>query len=368
MNLSILNKYVEDGLLRKAEDDNLVQYNYSEFCNNTAAWDDITLCNRGNIYEKSSGKLIAKSMPKFFNFSQLSEEDQKHFIRSTKFVNTEKMDGCLGIIYKYKGELRCNSRGGFDNYVTDVMKRLLPKYNLEKLNEILDNNSLNVEVISPETKIICDYGNEENLYLISAFINLKDYWQERSCDELDLFSNLTGLPRPKYNNMTWTELFNWQKTASYEKEGFVVMINSEKYGAFQRVKIKSEDYLKIAKIRASFCKHTIWKLMKNDLEQHTNTLNDYVNNVPDELSKTAQRYINEIKEEVDKYYNLVAEYSEHYKDVETRDLYKVFKEDPVPYQSAVYNFRNGHDLSRTLIKLVEPESGFEDTVKLLEEE
>ena len=108
--------------------------------------------------------------------------------------------------------------------------------------------------------------------------------------------------------------------------------------------------------------------MKNDLEQHTNTLNDYVNNVPDELSKTAQRYINEIKEEIDKYYNLVAEYSEHYKEVETKDLYKVFKKDPVPYQSAVYGFRNGYDLSRILIKFVEPEPGFEDTVKLLEEE
>lgn len=363
MNLSILNKYVEDGLLRKAEDDNLVQYNYSEFCNNTAAWDDITLYNRGNIYEKSSGNLIAKAMPKFFNFSQLNEENQKQFIRSTKFVNTEKMDGCLGIIYKYKGELRCNSRGGFDNYVTDVIKRLLPKYNLEKC--LPEGVTLNVEVISPETKIICDYKDMEELFLITVF---DISGEELQPDLVDNFAFRAKMLRPSYNNMTWTELFNWQKTANYEKEGFVVMINSRKYGAYQRVKIKSEDYLKIAKIRASLCKHTIWKLMKNDLEQHTNTLNDYVNNVPDELSKTAQRYINEIKEEIDKYYNLVAEYSEHYKDVETRDLYKVFKKDPVPYQSAVYNFRNGYDLSRTLIKLVEPEPGFEDTVKLLEEE
>ena len=202
--LNILENYVKKGLLRKIEDADLVQYNYSELCNNTNAWDDITLFNRGNIYEKSTGKLIAKAMPKFFNFSQLSEKEQRYFLKHNKFVNTEKMDGCLGILYKYKGVIRYNSRGGFNNYVTETIKRLLTKYNLEKLNEILENNTLNVEVIAPETRVICDYGNEENLYLISAFIDLGDYWQERSCDELDLFSDLTGLCRPKYNNYSWS--------------------------------------------------------------------------------------------------------------------------------------------------------------------
>ena len=65
--LSILDQYVEKNLLRKAEDENLVQYNYTEYCNNEGLWDNITMENRGNIYEKSSGKLIAKAMPKRIN-------------------------------------------------------------------------------------------------------------------------------------------------------------------------------------------------------------------------------------------------------------------------------------------------------------
>ena len=165
--LKEFDEYVNKGLLRKAEDEFLVQYNYTDLCNHEQMWDDITLFNRGNIYEKSTGKLIAKAMPKFFNFSQLSEEEQEAFLRFNNFVCTEKKDGCLGIIYKYKDEIRCNSRGGFNNYVTDAMKRIIKKY--KNLDIILSHNtSLNVEVISPQTRIGCDSGSEENLYLLSA--------------------------------------------------------------------------------------------------------------------------------------------------------------------------------------------------------
>ena len=365
--LNILEDYVKQGLLRKIEDNELVQYNYSEYCNNNQLWDDITLFNRGNVYEKSTSKLIAKAMPKFFNFSQLSENEQKHFTRCDKFINTEKMDGCLGILYKYKGKIRYNSRGGFDNYVTNAIKHILPKYNLEKLNEILDNNSLNVEVISPKTKIICDYGEEENLYLISAFINLGDYWQERSCDELDLFSKQTGLPRPAYNNYNWTQLFEWQKSANYEKEGFVVEINSVKYGAFERVKIKSEDYLKIAKFRASLCKHTLWKLWKNDIEQNMNTLNDYINNVPDELTKIAKKYLNELKKELEEKRQEAFALAESVKHIDRKDLAAYFKNSNDELWQTIYRIRDGKSFDKFLIKIIEPKNIVEDIVKVMEE-
>lgn len=365
--LNILEDYVKRKLLRKIEDTELVQYNYSEFCNNTASWDDVTLFNRGNIYEKSTGKLIAKAMPKFFNFSQLSEDEQKHFTRCDKFINTEKMDGCLGILYKYKGKIRYNSRGGFNNYVTDAIKHILPKYNLEKLNEILDNNTLNVEVIAPKTRIICDYGNEENLYLISAFIDLGNYWQERSCDELDLFSKLIGLPRPQYNNMTWTELFKWQKTSTYEKEGFVVMINSTKYNAFERVKIKSEDYLRIAKFKIGLNKHSVWKIMKNDLEQQTDSLKTYLESLPDELCGTANKYIEELNNLINEKRLQAYKLADSVKHIDRKDLAAYFKNSNDELWQTIYRIRDGKSFDKFLIKIIEPKNIVEDIVKVMEE-
>lgn len=353
--LNKLEQYVEKGLLRKQEDEYLVQYNYSEYCNNNALWDDITLFNRGNIYEKATGKLIAKAMPKFFNFSQLSEQEQTHFTRCDKFINTEKMDGCLGIIYKYNGEIRCNSRGGFDNYVTDVIKKLLPKYNLEKLDKILEHNSLNVEVISPETKIICDYGDEENLYLISAFINLNTHWMERSIEELDLFAEQIGMPRPQYNNMNWTQLFKWQKKASWEKEGFVVMINSTRYGAFERVKIKSEDYLNIAKFKAGLSKHSLWKMYKIDLEQHTEKLGEYLEILPDELTNIAKGYMNEIYNELEEKRNEAYTLAESVKNIDRKDIASHFKNAKNTLWQNIYAIRDKRPFDKALIKLIEPD-------------
>lgn len=353
MDLTILEDYVKKGLLRKQEDENLVQYNYSEECNNTQAWDEITLFNRGNIYEKSTGNLIAKAMPKFFNFSQLSETEQKHFLRGDKFINTEKKDGCLGIIYLYNDEIRCNSRGGFDNYVTKVMKRLLPKYIM--LKRILEYNTLNVEVISPETKIICDYGNEEELYLLTAFT--KD-GEEQSPEVLDIMSQVIKMPRPTYDNMNWTQLFEWQKTANHEKEGFVVMLNSKKNGSYERVKIKSEDYLNIARFKAGLSKRSIWRMWKNDIEQGTDLLNEYMNQLPDEIYKEAQNYFSELKLELENEHTFALIEANAVKDIEKRDLKAYYEKNPSKYMSFVYNYRNGKSNVRTLIKFIEPKENF----------
>ena len=355
VDLKILEEYVEKGLLRKAEDEDLVQYNYTDYCNNNDCWDDVTLFNRGNIYEKSTGKLIAKAMPKFFNYSQLSEEEQKHFSKSMSFSTTEKMDGCLGILYKYKGKIRCNSRGGFDNYVTDSIKRILPKYELEALSDILDTNTLNVEVVSPETHIICNYGNERNLYLITAFCDLGNYWQERSINAIDLFSNIINMPRPSYNIMSWEELFTWQKTSTYEKEGFVVTLNSSKFGVFERVKLKSDDYLKIAKIKTGLSKRSIWKIMRNDIENNTQTIRDYLtNNIPDEIILEATKYYEDIKEEMNKVKENIMEVYKNTLLIPIEELSSYFKENPFKYCSGVYSLRRNKPFDKLLIKAVEP--------------
>lgn len=349
MDLSILEDYVKRGLLRKQEDEYLVQYNYSEECNNTAAWDEITLFNRGNIYEKSTGKLIARSMPKFFNFSQLSEAKQKYFLRHDKFINTEKKDGCLGILYLYNNQIRCNSRGGFNNYVTDEIKKLLPKYIM--LKRILEHNTLIVEVISPATKIICDYGDERELYLLTAFNKEGD---ELPLDSIDIMAQVIKMPRPAYNNMTWNELFEWQKTANHEKEGFVVQLLNKENGSYERVKIKSEDYLNIAKFKAGLSKHSIWKMWKIDAEQGTDLLTEYMNSLPDEIYKEAQKYFSELKLELENEHTFALIEANAVKDIPQKELYSYFEKNPSKYMGFIYNLRNNKSNVKTILKLIEP--------------
>ena len=165
------------------------------------------------------------------------------------------MDGCLGILYKYKGQIRCNSRGGFDNYVTDSIKQLMSKYTC--LDEVLEQNILICEVICPATKIICDYGNTKDLYLITSY-NTKTM-EENAMARNHFLSSFTGIPQVKSVEMTWEELFSWQKTAGWDKEGFVLsFIDGDNV---ERVKIKSDEYLKIAKFKAGLSPEAIDSLI-----------------------------------------------------------------------------------------------------------
>lgn len=360
MNLEYLKKldeYVDKGLLRRAEDKDLVQYNYTEKTNNCGLWDEITIFNRGNIYEKATGKLIAKAMPKFLNIEQLSEEEQARILQTSKFSVTEKMDGCLGILYKYKGEIRCNSRGGFDNYVTDKMKELLPKYSM--LNRLLEHNTLNVEVISPATRIICDYGDTEELYLITAYSTNTDIG-EYSYKDTETLARIMRMPIVEQQDMTWETLLQWQKDATYKHEGFVVRFPNN-----ERVKVKSKDYLRIVRLRCGLTKHRIWNTWKNDLEQAKNDLTSYMNNVPDELSKTAQRYLEELQAAMNEHKQNAINLYEATQNIPTKDLSGYFKETPSIYQSCVYNIRNNKSYDKLLIKLIEPEAGYEEVKNVL---
>ena len=79
----------EKGLLRKviSSCEKLVLYNYTDQCTFERNWNEHTINSRGTVYEVSTGKLVARAFPKFFNFSELSENKQKEILNS-KYFNT----------------------------------------------------------------------------------------------------------------------------------------------------------------------------------------------------------------------------------------------------------------------------------------
>jgi len=349
VDLGLMQDYVDRGLLRKAEDEDLIQFNYTEMVNsspNGELWDDITLFNRGNIYEKKTGYLVARSMPKFMNFFQYDEKTQQNFL-SRPFTVTEKLDGCLGIIYKYKGKIRCNSRGSFDNYVTDKMKELLPKYVL--LNHLLEHQNLVVEVISPVTKVICDYGDEEDLHLITAYsTHSREEILRITCE---LLSACSYMPIVKQVQMSWEELFTWQKNTGYDKEGFVLTFDNGD-GTYDRVKIKSDEYLRMAYYKCKLCKHRIWRLYKNDLEQNTEFLKEYFNELPDELYSIAKQYFSEITADIEQKRLEAVKLYEDTLDIPRDTLYSKIHDNEL--WPCVFLLRDGKQLDKSLIKFVEP--------------
>ena len=351
--LNILDKYVEKGLLKKAEDEDLVQYNYTEYTNNEHLWDDITIFNRGNIYEKSTGKLIARSMPKFMNIEQLPEEQQDIYFKRA-FTTTEKLDGCLGILYKYKGKIRYNSRGSFNNHVTDVIDRLLPKYYL--LNHLLEYNTIIVEVISPETKIICNYGNEESLNIITSY-NTKN-WLENNAWSNKVISDITKMPIVKSVEMNWEQLLTFKEQSDWQKEGFVLCFDNGN-DTYDRVKVKSNNYLRVAAFKANLNLRSLWKTRKIDLEQGTDNYKQLIQGCPDELAEQCKELCDILQEQIDEHISNINKLNKELLDnglTEMKQLGLYFKQNPSKYQHAIFCLRQHENpnLERYVIKMVEP--------------
>src|SRR4051812_27421593 len=91
------------------EDPELWIANYTEKAAYESHWDNVTLNCRGLIFN-AFGDILARPFPKFFNYGQAScpviDLDEEAIV-------SDKMDGSLGILYKFDGKLAIATRGSF---------------------------------------------------------------------------------------------------------------------------------------------------------------------------------------------------------------------------------------------------------------
>jgi RNA ligase len=111
-----------------------------------------------------------------------------------------------------------------------------------------------VEIIYPENKIIVPYGNEEKLVLLavrntSTGQYLKKDWLRYSAQEINI-------PVAEADPITIESALDQQKTIPYTKEGWVVVFEDG-----TRLKIKGDDYMRIAKFKANLSPLAVWEAM-----------------------------------------------------------------------------------------------------------
>ncbi len=147
----------------------------------------------------SNGELISAGMPKFVNWG----ENPDNFPLPTALEGTNlvtKIDGSLLIVSKYKETLICRTRGTSDasklnnGHELEILKAKYPKV----FNYASDKYSILMEWVSPLQKIVIDYGEEPDLYLI-GIISHEDYslYNQKS---LDIIATELDIKRPAYYN------------------------------------------------------------------------------------------------------------------------------------------------------------------------
>ena len=150
---------IEAGHVKRVDQGPLSIYNYTPRCTYDSAWDEVTTACRGLVLNRETGEVVALPWSKFFNH----DEPNAGAIDDAPPVVTVKLDGSLGISYRYEGRLRWTTRGTFFSPQAAVAQRIWD----ERYShiEIPHQWTVMVEIISPETRVVVRYDYEDLVVL-----------------------------------------------------------------------------------------------------------------------------------------------------------------------------------------------------------
>lgn len=269
--IDILKKYHDDGYLHKQVHPtlDLTIWNYTILTKSEKYWDNITLMCRG-LVTNSKGEIVARPFQKFFNLHEIPKEN----LPNIGFDVYEKVDGSLGILFNYEDQWVFVSRGSFTSEYALKGWELLQKYNYTELPK--DCTYL-FEIIYPENRIVVNYGDQEKLVLTGC-INTKTGHEYSIHD--DFYLDLGFEIVKKYSTLQPIE-----KLIDHIPEGNEGFVIRFKNGF--RVKIKSDEYVRLHRIITNTSNRDIWLALK-----YGDDLSKYLENVPDEFHNWVIKHMN----------------------------------------------------------------------------
>lgn len=260
--------------VRQVEKSNLILFNYTDQCTYERAWTDrYTRDARGIIFDQSTGELVARPFPKFFNLGEMPETMLLN-LPDEPYEVFEKVDGSLGIIYFYNNQWNIATRGSFSSPQAVKGLEILKKY---KLSALTPGFTYLCEIIYPDNKIVVNYGAEEKLVMLGMYHGET----ELSFDHVEEVAAALQMPITTKYTYTIEQMIELQKTIPKDQEGFVVRFKSG-----LRVKIKGDEYMAIHKMIANMSPLSFWESMVDGKVNQ-----EYVKQLPEEFRPTYETFI-----------------------------------------------------------------------------
>lgn len=307
----------------------LVILKYTDRCTDDQAWNEITRQCRGLILNAETGEVVALPMEKFFNIGEMPET-QPDRLPNEPFTVFEKVDGSLLIGYRNsQGELSLSSSGSFDTPESRLGNQLLRQ--IARRNEIPSELTPLFELLSPRFKEVVNYGQKEELVLLSL-IN-RQTGEESAWSQVEVWAEKLGVRTPKvYEFNSLDELMTKAKTLPVDLEGFVIRFQSG-----LRVKLKGKGYLEQLKINRGINYKKIFAAVVSG------TLDSYLVPVPEELRPHIQNVADEIVSHTMAYEQAAREiFTQAPKDLDKKGFWAwVEKNVPSKFQTVMFFLKNG---------------------------
>lgn len=272
-----LDELVDQGWLSKSVKGGLVSYNYTKQCQHARHWNELTLNARGTIYNSNTGQIVARAFPKFFNEFE-PEAANINWNQEIVSVAT-KADGSLGIGYiDQDGKWSIATRGSFySDQAVKATEMIRTKYRHVQWMGVTPL----FEIIYPENRIVLDYGQEEKLVLL-ALVNLDGHVIGGSHhDYPKAYAEAGGFELAKQHpdkyNWTRQQFVDYVNGLPWTEEGLVI-----RFADNTSVKVKSPEYMRVAKARANLNYLWVWECGRNNWREE-------VLKLPDELWPEANK-------------------------------------------------------------------------------
>jgi len=324
-----LDKYSEDGWIISKRHPSLpiTIYNYSVKTEYEEHWDEITLQARGLVLD-DCGEVVARPFRKFFNLTQ------GRFTPTDNFEVYEKYDGSLGIVFHYSNNWHIATRGSFISEQSLLGKSFLEQYDLCVLET--DKTYL-FEIVGRNNRIIVDYGDFEDLVLLSAFNNKNG--EEIHRKELE---NIGFKICEKHDGVNDYKAL--AETIGQNREGYVVRFSNG-----HRVKIKGAEYLRLHKIVTNLSTTAIWEtisLGKSVLE--------LLEGFPDEFYNKVKQYEEKL---LFKHKELKDFYTKLFDEIAEKENRRLFAEAAKKYEkpSILFALLDKKDISQMIWDYIKPE-------------
>lgn len=271
------------------EKDDLLLLKYNECIFNTG-WHDFAKMSRGKVVNKNTFEIVSYPFNKFFN---LDENEDSRMDKVRKYINeadyisvTDKKDGSTIIVSNYNGKLVMNTNGSLENEYIDSAKNIFDeKYNYF-INNVPEGYTFVFELIDPDHRIILDYGDERNLYLLAV--------RDLSSFKLLKYDELKNVAEKYSLNLVEDEAFNgidelMERAVNLKnanKEGWVIRLVSDDFDFM--FKLKLEEYFLLHKMKSVL---NIKKVYNAYLEGNLDDLNA---NADDKLKDEIAFFMEEI--------------------------------------------------------------------------
>lgn len=303
-------------------------YNYSQKTQWEWKWEEETEVCRGLIAD-GENNIHSRPFRKFFSYEQLNGA-----IPDEPFQVFEKMDGSLGVTYWVDGQIHLATRGSFVSDQAQIGTRILQYYaSIVAFNPAY---TYLFEIISPNNRIVVDYGDTEDLILLAIIETATG--KEIELPEPDYWAFLGPPIVTRHDGFHSVE--DMKAISDSNREGFVL-----KFASGFRVKIKLDEYKRLHKLLTGLNARHIWEMLREGQD-----MVPLYERVPDEFYKWVQDTESGLKSQ---YGAIEAEARGNFKDLGERKTNALYYQ-TCPHSFILFSMLDGKDYSHYIWDQLRP--------------